>query len=409
VKRKQKTILILILGGLSTVSPFAIDMYLPAFPTIADDLHTSITNVQLSLTSYFIGVAVGQLLYGPMLDRFGRKPPLYVGLIVYILASIGCAVTDTVEGLIAMRFLQALGGCSGMVAAQALVRDLFPAKETAQAFSWMILVVAVSPMIAPTVGGYVTTSLGWPSVFLVLAIVTTIILVAAYFILPHGRQADKTMSLKPKQVLTNFYTVIRQPQFLTYCIAGGLAGAAPFAFIAGSPDVFINQYGKSEEQYGWIFALVGAVIMGGAQFNHLLLKRFTNEQVVFAAILFQVVSGVLFFLAVWLSDLGLPALIALSILFLSVHGLSNANSSALALAPFSKLTGSAASMLGTFRMTIGAFVSGLVSVLHDGTVLPMVGVMVFSAVAGFILLTAGRTVVKYHVRKNQTQPTTVTI
>ena len=152
---KQQFILILILGALSTISPFSIDMYLPGFPAIAEDLRTDIAAVQFSLTSYFIGIAAGQLLYGPLLDRFGRKTPLNIGLGVYILASLGCALTGSIESFIAMRFFQALGGCAGMVAAQTLVRDIFPANKTAQAFSWMTLVIAVSPMIAPAVTKFV--------------------------------------------------------------------------------------------------------------------------------------------------------------------------------------------------------------------------------------------------------------
>src|SRR5687768_4213853 len=133
--RRQHIIIILILGTLSTISPFSIDMYLPGFPAIAKDLHTSIAHIQLSLTSYLTGISVGQLLYGPLLDRFGRKYPLYAGLSVYLLASLGCALSNSADTLIIMRFLQAIGGCAGMVAAQALVRDLFPVSETAKVFS----------------------------------------------------------------------------------------------------------------------------------------------------------------------------------------------------------------------------------------------------------------------------------
>ena len=407
--RKQQTILILILGALSTVSPFAIDMYLPAFPVIAKDLGTTIAKVQLSLTSYFIGIAAGQLLYGPLLDRYGRKIPLYIGLAAYIIASAGCAFTESVNALIAMRFLQALGGCAGMVAAQTLVRDIFPVERIAQAFSWIILVVAVSPMIAPTVGGYLTSGLGWPSVFLALAILTTTILVLVYFVLPSGRPPDKTVSLKPRAVLKNFYTVIKQPQFLTYSIAGGLAGAAPFAFIAGSPDVFINLYHTSEQEYGWIFAAVGAVMIGGAQLNHVLLRRFKSEQIVYAAVLFQIVIGSLL-MAIILSGLvDLVTLVAAVILFMSVHGLSNANSSALSLAPFSRHAGSAASILGTFRMSFGALVSALVSVFHDGTIFPMIIIMVLCAVSGFLLLMTGRSVIRFQARKDRQEETSVTI
>ena len=253
---KQQFTLILILGALSTISPFSIDMYLPGFPAIAADLNTTIPVVQLSLTSYFIGIAAGQLLYGPLLDRFGRKRPLYAGLSLYILATLGCALIHSADALIVMRFLQAVGGCAGMVAAQALVRDLFPLEKTAQAFSWITLVIAVSPMIAPAVGGYVTVAFGWPSIFYILAALTGAILIGIYAVLPEGKGPDATLSLLPRPVISNFLTVVKQRQFLLYTLAGGIATAAPFAYIAGSSDVFINRYGVSEQEYGLIFSFI---------------------------------------------------------------------------------------------------------------------------------------------------------
>lgn len=266
-------------------------MYLPGFPAIAEDLGTSIANVQLSLTSYFIGIAGGQLLYGPLFDRFGRKVPLTAGLFVFMVASVLCALTRSVETLIAVRFLQALGGCAGMVAAQTLVRDLFPVQRTAQAFSWITLVVAVSPIIAPTAGSYLTIGLGWSAVFVTLAIVCAMLLLVVHFVLPEGRPPDPTVSLRPDSVLKNFYTVIRQPQFLTYCIVGGLTGAAPFAYIAGSSDVFINYFGATEKEFGWIFALVGGIIISCTQLNHLFLRKFRSEQIVYVALIYQITIG----------------------------------------------------------------------------------------------------------------------
>jgi MFS transporter, DHA1 family, multidrug resistance protein len=400
MKRKEQTILILVLGALSTISPFAIDMYLPGFPAIAADLNTSIATVQLSLTSYFIGIAGGQLLYGPLLDRFGRKRPLYAGLAVYFLASLFCALTKSVEALIAVRFFQALGGCAGMVAAQTLVRDLFPVERTAQAFSWIILVVAVSPMIAPTVGGYLTISFGWSSVFLALAVITIVIIIMVYYVLPPGRPPDKSVSLRPAAVVKNFYAVMKERQFLIYCIAGGFAGSAPFAFIAGSSDVFINIYRMSEKEFGWIFALIGAVIIGFTQFNHFLLRRFKSQQVIFFALAYQAMIGAILIAGVWLGWFGIVLLTIWIVLFLCVHGLTNANASALSLAPFTKNTGSAASILGTFRMAMGAIVSGLVSAFHNGTEMPMVGMMVCCVIAGLAVLLAARSVVKYQARNN---------
>nr|HPI81252.1 multidrug effflux MFS transporter [Cyclobacteriaceae bacterium] len=248
-RKKYYFFTILILGGLATISPFSIDMYLPGFTAIAKDLDTGIDQVQLSLTSYIFGISIGQLFYGPLLDRFGRRKPLYSGLAIYILASVGCAFTNSVESLIIMRFLQAIGGCVGMVAAQALVRDLFPVNKTAQVFSLIILVIAVSPMVAPTLGGYITGSIGWHWVFIILAIIALAIVAAVYFFLPTGKRADHSISLKPKAVLASYYEVTRQPQFLIYTVAGGIAMAGPFAYIAGSSDVYMNIYHVTEQQY----------------------------------------------------------------------------------------------------------------------------------------------------------------
>ncbi|HEY0743806.1 MAG TPA: Bcr/CflA family multidrug efflux MFS transporter [Chryseosolibacter sp.] len=396
--KKRQFFLVFILGLLSTISPFSIDMYLPGFPAIASDLNTTIASVQLSLTSYFIGIAAGQMLYGPLLDRFGRKPPLYAGLSIYVLASIGCAFTQSVDALIAMRFLQAIGGCAGMVCAQALVRDLFPPDKTAQAFSLMTLVVAISPMIAPTVGGYLTVAWGWHSLFILLAVITFAMLVCVYFFLPAGRKADSTISLKPVSVMKNFYTVVKQPQFLIYTLTGGFAAAAPFAYIAGSADVFMNLYGSSPQEYGWIFAGIAAVIIGTTQLNHLLLRRYTSQQVIKVNIMIQSAIGILLIIGTWLGWYDKLWLVILIALFLAGHGLTNPNATALSLAPFTRHTGSAASLGGSFRMAMGGVGSALVSAFHNGTAMPMIAVMTGCVIVGALFLLAGRITIKYRAR-----------
>lgn len=153
--KKKHFFLILLLGSLTALGPFSIDMYLPGFPAIAKDLGTTVAKVSLSLSGFFIGISAGQLLYGPLLDRFGRKKPLYIGLVVYIIASVGCAYATTIDALIALRCIQAIGSCAAAVASVAMVRDLFPVEENAKVFALLMLVVGVSPMVAPTVGGYV--------------------------------------------------------------------------------------------------------------------------------------------------------------------------------------------------------------------------------------------------------------
>jgi DHA1 family bicyclomycin/chloramphenicol resistance-like MFS transporter len=251
-------------------------MYLPGFQAISQDLNTTIAQVQLSLSSYLVGLAVGQLLYGPLLDRFGRKMPLYGGMAVYVLASLGCALTTSVETLIFMRFLQAVGGCAGMVAAMALVRDLFPVNQMAKVFSLLMLVIAVSPMIAPTLGGYVTAAFGWHYVFLILAAIAGLIMLGVYFFLPEGRQPDASLSLRPRPVLASFLSVLKNPRFLTYALAGGVGSATSLAYIAGSPFVFMGLYGVNEQQYGWIFAFLASAMIGSTQLNNLLLRWFRS-------------------------------------------------------------------------------------------------------------------------------------
>jgi DHA1 family bicyclomycin/chloramphenicol resistance-like MFS transporter len=400
-RQKYYILTILILGALATISPFSIDMYLPGFPAIAKDLNTTIDKVQLSLTAYLVGISIGQILYGPLLDRFGRKAPLYVGLFIYVAASVGCAFTHSVSALIAMRFLQALGGCAGIVAAQALVRDLFPVRQTAQAFSMITLVIAVSPMIAPTVGGYVTAAFGWSSIFLVLACITLGIIGAVYFLLPTGKIADASMSLMPKAVLSNFYSVVRQPQFLIYTAAGGLATAAPFAYIAGSSDVFINIYQFTEQQYGWIFAFLAFAVIGPTQLNHVLLKKFRSEQIIKATLIYQTLVGILLTIGVYYGWYGKYALIGLMFVFLTGQGLIGPNASALSLAPFTRQAGIASALMGSWRLGAGGIVSAIVSFLHNNTPLPMVGMMGACALVSLLLLYTGNATVKYRARKRQ--------
>ncbi len=407
--RREYFFIILILGTLATISPFSIDMYLPGFPAIGTDLNTTIDKVQLSLTSYLFGIAIGQLLYGPLLDRYGRKLPLYIGLIIYVFSSIACAFTESIHALIFMRLVQALGGCVGMVAAQTLVRDLFPVNKTAQAFSMITLVIAVSPMIAPTLGGYVTAVFGWQWVFIILAAITAGIIAAVYFFLPTGKRADPTISLKPKAVLGGFYIVVKHPQFLVYTLAGGLATAAPFAYIAGSPDVFMNIYHVSEQQYGWIFALLAGAMIGSTQFNHYLLKRFTSEQIIKAALLYQGIIGILLVAGTLFFGFRLYVLLFLMFAFLTGQGLIGPNTTALSLAPFSKHTGSAAAILGSWRMGAGALVSALVSVLHNATALPMVGMMALCAWISLLILLLGNAIVRNREQKNEVEPEIATL
>ncbi len=389
MKGKNKFFIILILGLLSAIGPFSIDMYLPGFTAIAEDLHTTTAHVSLSLSSFFIGISIGQLLYGPLLDRFGRKNPLYFGLVLYVVASIGCALCTSADALIAIRFLQALGGCAGMVAARAMVRDIFPVKENAKIFSLLMLVVAVSPIIAPTTGGYVTALFGWQSIFIILAAIGLATLVSVYFALPESRQADVSVSLLPKPIVKSFLEIIKVPQFYTYAFTGSIAAAGLYAYIAGSPHVFMELYHVTGEQYGWIFAVIAAGLITSSQINTLMLRNFTSEQIIRVALLCQSIAGVTLFIGSLFHFVGLFSSIFLIFIFLCCQGFTFPNSSALSMAPFTLNAGRASALMGAIQLGIGAFTSALVSFLHNETALPMAGVMAACAVLSFIVLMAG--------------------
>jgi DHA1 family bicyclomycin/chloramphenicol resistance-like MFS transporter len=406
MKARKKFKLILILGLLSAIGPFSIDMYLPAFPSIAAALHTTVAKVSLSLSSFFIGISAGQMLYGPLLDRYGRKKPLYIGISVYLIASIGCAMAASVNTLIWLRLLQALGSCAGMVASRAMVRDLFPVEDNAKVFSLLMLVVGVSPIIAPTLGGYLSAAFGWHYLFIVLTLLAAIILAAIHFYLPESRKPDTSFSLKPKPIISSFLHVAKDPQFYTYAFAGSIASAGLYAYIAGSPYVFMDIYKVSEKQYGWIFAVVAAGLITSSQINTVLLRKYTSEQVVVIALLCQSITGVILFTGSAFGFLGLFSTIFLCFLFLSCQGFTFPNTSALSLAPFSKTAGSASALLGSIQMGIGAFTSALVSYLNDGTPIPMTIVMACCALVSVIIVITGGRIIRNKATAEEVQEET---
>jgi MFS transporter, DHA1 family, multidrug resistance protein len=392
---KKKFHIVLILGLLSAIGPFSIDMYLPAFPAIAQSLHSTVAHVTLSLSSFFIGISAGQLLYGPLLDRFGRKKPLYVGLSIYLMASVGCALALSADALIVLRLLQALGGCVGMVAARAMVRDLFEVKENAKIFSLLMLVVAVSPIIAPTLGGYITAALGWRYVFAVLIIIVTCIMVAIYFFLPESREPDRHLSLKPKHITNSFIAVMKQPQFYTYALTGAIAAAGLYAYIGGSPYVFMELFKVSEKQYGWIFALIAMGLIGSSQLNSVLLRNYESEQIIKVALICQSITGLILFITTLFGLAELFSTIFMIFIFLCCQGFTFPNSSALSLAPFSHNAGTASALMGAIQMGIGAITSALVSFLQNHSALPMTGVMACCAITSFSVFTIGRKIIFY--------------
>ncbi len=386
--------LVTILGLMVAVGPFSIDMYLPAFQIIANQFNTTISNVGLSMASYFVGMAAGQLLYGPLLDRFGRKPPLYLGLVIYIAASIGCILSANVGQLIVFRLIQAIGGCASSVAALAMVRDIFPVKDNAKVFSSLMLVISASPIIAPSLGGFASLQWGWPSLFIILIAISVAIVILVYFFLTESKGPDPSFSLLPRDILRSFGEVFREPQFSTYAFAGGIAFSGIFVFVSSSPFLYMKLYGFDERQYGIMFAVLVSGLILASQLNRLLLRRLSSEILIGWAIVVQVVISFLL-LGMSLSDLeSFYIQTALIFIFLGTIGIVLPNSSALTLAPFDSNTGTASSMLGFLQLSFGALASFVVSYTTTDSAMPMMVTMCVCASCALIALLVGRPYVK---------------
>ncbi len=388
--KQRHFFLVFILGSLTALGPFSIDMYLPGFPEIARSLHATTAEVTRSLSSFFIGLALGQLAYGLLMDRYGRKKPLYVGLALYLAASISCAFAPSVGWLIALRFVEALGSSAASVAAMAMVRDLFPPRDSAKVYASLIIVVAASPLLAPTVGGWLTATFGWPSVFVVLAAIAAAMGLAVVLGLPESHTPHPEFSLRLGPTARNFLSVAREPQFYTYAVGGMLAFAGLFAYVAGSPVVFMELFGLSGRAYSWIFAFLSSGFIAFSQLNGVLLRRYRSEQIVVAALAGQVAVAAVFLAGALGGWLGLPGTIALIFLFLIGIGLSNPNMSALSLAPFSRNAGTASALLGTMQWGLGSLASYAVSAFHGRSLVPMAAVIAGSSGLGLAVMLIGR-------------------
>jgi len=395
--KKQHFYLILILGSLAALGPFSIDMYLPGFVDIAEDLHSTESTVSLSLSSFFIGISVGQLLYGPLLDKYGRKKPLYFGLVLYILASIGCLAVKDVNQLIVLRFVQAIGSCATAVASIAMVRDLFSVEESPKVFASLMLVIAVSPMLAPTAGGYLISALGWQYVFVFLGLMAFMMLLASIFKLPESYIPDPAYSLKPKPILQNFLQVLSVPQFYTYALISSITFSGLFAYVASSPTVFMKIYEVSKTGYGWIFAILSVFFIGSSQINSLILKWFSSKQIVTIALIAQCTFSLIFLIFAINNWLGLYSTITFIALFLCCLGFINPNAAALSLAPFSKNAGSASALMGASQMGLGALASVVVSLFSEYSVIPMPLVMTTAAFVALFCFLIGRRFIKTEI------------
>ncbi|QVM92040.1 multidrug effflux MFS transporter [Pseudomonas entomophila] len=361
---------LLILGALSAFGPLAIDFYLPAFPAMAHAFGTDEKHVQTTLAAYFLGLSLGQLAYGPIADRFGRRIPLLFGVGLFTFASLVCAYAPNLDSLILARFVQALGGCAGMVLSRAIVSDKCDAVASAKVFSQLMLVMGLAPILAPMLGGVLVNLAGWQSIFLALSLFSAVCLLAVALGLPESLPASV-----PRQPLSGalrqYLRLLGDRVFIGHALTGGIAIAGMFAYIAGSPFVFIKLYGVPAEHYGWLFGTNAAGFILMAQVNaRLLSKRGPAFLLARAVWLYLAAAMALLAVAAWHPDALWPLLVPLFICIASL-GCIAPNASACAMSGQGARAGSASALMGCLQFSVAAGAAALVGLLHDGSAVPM--------------------------------------
>lgn len=382
ISDRRKNVIILLLGTLIAIGPFSIDTYLPAFKQIAGDFDVETSAIGLTLTTYFIGIGLGQLAYGPLMDKYGRRKPLIAGLVLYIAMSILCGLAWDLWSLAFFRFFMALGGCAGMVASKAVVRDYFEKDKVADVLSTLMLIMGVAPIIAPTVGGFIITTFHWEVVFYCLAGFASLMLLNVIYVLPESVEPIKSTSLRPTKVAREYWSIYKNKDFFLFSTTRGFAIGALLAYVASAPFVFIEYYGMSEDLFGYIFGGNAAGLILGSQLNRLALRRFTTFQISYAiAILMAVLTGAILVYSLivapqfWVIYPGLFTM-------LFFIGFQNPNVTALSLQPFNVQAGSASALVGAVSMIFGSIASTLVAHWLVDSIMPLLAIVTFCSIAG---------------------------
>src|SRR5690606_12827594 len=360
----NKTFLIILLGILAAIGPFTIDMYLPAFGKIAESFGTDESHVAFTLTSYFFGIAIGQLIYGPVVDKYGRKKPLLFGLFLYVVSALGCAVSYSIEMMIIMRLFQALGGCVGMVASVSIISDVYEVDQRARAFSSIMLVMGIAPLIAPSLGSLFLVIASWEYIFYFLTAFALLVWVLIYVFLPETSGYIHNKPLKIKTIAINYKTVIQNKVFFNYTLAGSLSMAILFAYISSASYIFLNHYGLSEEKFSVLFAINASGLIIGNFLNVRLTKYYHYLTMAkYASVLLLIVSGFIFSLFSFQDNVSYTITVAGLVSIMFLVGFINPNATAASISPFTANTGTASALSGALRMGVGSVIAAVMGIL----------------------------------------------
>jgi DHA1 family bicyclomycin/chloramphenicol resistance-like MFS transporter len=384
--RRARARLALILGGLTAFAPLSIDMYLPGLPALARELSASASAVQLTLTACLAGLAVGQLVAGPLSDRLGRRPPLLAGVGGYTLASVLCAFAPTVWTLGGLRFIQGATGAAGIVIARAIVRDTHEGSALVRFFSMLMLVTGLAPILAPVIGGQVLEVTSWRGIFIVLALIGAVLLAASAIGLAETLPPERRRDGGVRATARTMVGLLRDRHFTGYALAGGFAFGALFTYVSGSPFVLQDIYGASPQAFSAVFALNSVGIVVAGQLNGRLAGRVPALTMLRIGVTTMAVSGCAVFAVVAGGSLPLVALLVPLWVLVASMGLVFPNTIALALAGHPEVAGSASALIGVLQFTIGAAAAPLAGIAGTGTALPMAAMMALLSLSAVAVL-----------------------
>ncbi|WP_193073417.1 multidrug effflux MFS transporter [Pseudomonas sp. FME51] len=373
-----------LLAMMTALSPLSVDLYLPAFPAIAQSLGVQSADVQITLAVFLFGMSLGQLIYGPLSDRYGRKPPLYFGLTLFILASVGCMLATDLTTLTVARFLQALGGSAGVVVGRAVIRDRTTTAQAAWAFSMLMLALGLAPILAPVLGSLLLEIMGWREIFAILAIAGSILILAMHFTMRETLSRHAAERLGVAGTFKRYADLLRDRQFIMYVLIGALPFGGMFAYVAGSPYVIIELYEVPAVHFGWFFGMNAFGMIAGSQVNARLVARFGPAALLNAMLWPPFLAASVALLATLLGFASLPLLMACFFVYMTSMGLLSPNAVALAMASQGQRAGSASAVIGAIQFFLGTLGAIAVSVWIMPSAVPLTAVMV--TLTGFSLL-----------------------
>lgn len=373
-------LLFLVLGAIGALTPLAIDMYLPAMPTIARDLGVTEGAVQITLTAYTAGFAIGQLIHGPLADSYGRRPVLILGVLFFGIASIVSATTTGIEALTWVRTAQGFAGAAAAVIIQAVVRDMFDREDFARAMSFVTLVITIAPLIAPMIGGYVAVWFGWRAIFWILAGFSVVVIALVLWKIPETLSEENKQPLRLRNTLRNYLRLFKNPVAMGLIFSGAFSFSGMFAFLTAGSFVYIDIYGVRPDQFGYLFGLniIAMIIM--TSINGRMVKKVGSHTMLRLGLAIQLIAGVGLFVT-WLFDMGLWGTVIFVVMFIGTLSTIGSNTMGLLLSGYPSMAGTASSLAGTLRFGTGSIIGAVVAFLPGGVTWPMIMVMSACSVA----------------------------